>query len=361
MFNRKTLFIVGAGAGHDIGLPVGRKLAEQIASRTAIAVDHGRLTKATADVDLALSFFERGDQKANEYFNAFRLIRNGVLLASSIDDFLNIHDDAPEVVLVGKAAIVRSILYAERHSKLYVDPSNIYNKMDIEIIRDSWFVKFMHVLAPGRKVADVCHVLDDVSFINFNYDRCLEYFLCHSLQLMYGIDAKKASEIVSQAPIFHPYGWVGSLDVVPFGGSDHSRHDYRELAGGIKTYTEQIQEESTVFSIREAIRSAECIVFLGFAYHRQNMNLLFDRHHLPKKTKPVFGTAYGMSDADSGVVADELGNLFPFVDPDEKEHEVDGIFQTIPRSMLPDTDHIHIENKLGCSELFEYYAKSLAG
>ena len=34
MFNRKTLFIIGAGAGFDIGMPVGRQLAEDIARRT---------------------------------------------------------------------------------------------------------------------------------------------------------------------------------------------------------------------------------------------------------------------------------------------------------------------------------------
>jgi hypothetical protein len=90
MFNRKTLFIIGTGAGFDIEVPVGWALAEDIARRTLIKIDSGRLSKATADEDLALNFFERSDPKANEYIKAFQLIRNGVLLANSIDDFLNI-------------------------------------------------------------------------------------------------------------------------------------------------------------------------------------------------------------------------------------------------------------------------------
>jgi hypothetical protein len=65
------------------------------------------------------------------YFEAFKIIRNGVLLCNSIDDFLNIHEGSPAVVTVGKAAIVRTILHAERHSKFYVDPSNIYNRLDL--------------------------------------------------------------------------------------------------------------------------------------------------------------------------------------------------------------------------------------
>lgn len=363
MFNRRTLFIIGAGAGANIGLPVGRKLAEEIAYRTNVIVQHGRLGSATADADLALSFFERTGSKVTEYFNAFQLIRNGVRLANSIDDFLNIHEGSPEVVTVGKASIVRSILYAERHSVLYVDPSNIYNKMDIGKLSDTWLVKFMQVLGPGRNASDVEHVLDDISFINFNYDRCLEYFLDHSLQLLYGIDARKAAAIVNRATIIHPYGWIGSLEKVPFGGRDHSRSDYRELSKSIKTYTEQVEEESTVLSMQKKISEAECIVFLGFAYHRQNMELLFEKHSSPLKTTPVFGTALGMSDADTEVVAEELEKLFPAVDEEADKDEDEDFFGISRRPMirLPDTSHIHIENKLGCSELFDYYAKSLAG
>src|SRR4051812_210092 len=100
MFNRKTLFIIGAGAGYDIGVPVGRQLAEDIANRTRVSLDHGWLGGGTNDQKLALSFFERSDPKVNQYFSAFRLIHNGVLLANSIDDFLNIHEGSAEVVTV---------------------------------------------------------------------------------------------------------------------------------------------------------------------------------------------------------------------------------------------------------------------
>ena len=50
-----------------------------------------------------------------------------------------------------------------------------------------------------------------------------------------------------------------------------------------------------------------------------------------------------------------MAKLFPDIVP--KNEIVDGaVIQYVP-----DTLHIHIENKLGCSELFDYYAKSLAG
>jgi hypothetical protein len=180
--------------------------------------------------------------------------------------------------------------------------------------------------------------------------------------LLYGLPKQQATEIVGRASIIHPYGWVGPLDKVPFGGNQHGRHDYLDLSTRIKTYTEQVEEETTVSKIQKAIREAECIVFLGFAYHKQNMRLLFQHHEMPKKTKPVFATALGMSDADKQEVSDSLEGLFPEVDEDEEEHDP-GPFglqqQRFPRLKM--NEHIHIENKLNCAELFDYYAKSLAG
>lgn len=356
MFNRKTLFIIGAGAGYDIGVPAGRQLAEDIAHRTRVVIDHGRLGRNTHDEELALSFFERADPKANEFYEAFRLIHNGVLLANSIDDFLNIHEATPEVVTVGKSAIVRTILNAERSCKLYVDPSNIHNKLNVSSIRESWFVKFMQVLGPGRKTHEVENVLRDVSFITFNYDRCLEYFLRHALQLLYGIEPQRAADIVSSANIIHPYGSVGQLDQVQFGGETHARMNFRELAKAIKTYTERIEEEAVLHSMQRTIREAQCIVFLGFAYHKQNMALLSPAPR-SRKTKQIYGTAYGMSDSDVSEVVEELGIFFPDEDVSPASHS--GL---APAPLMIDMHaNIRIENKLTCSQLFDYYAKSLAG
>lgn len=365
MFNRKTLFIIGAGAGVDAKMPVGRDLALDIAQRTKVSVPHfgGRLERGTSDPDFALSFFEKGLGKDRAYLDAFELIRKGVLFSSSIDDFLNIHEGTPEVVEVGKAAIIRSILEAEKGSHLYVNPSNANNTLDLTNIHSSWFVKFMQVLGPDRKATDVERVLDEVSFINFNYDRCLEHFFMHALHLLYGIPTQKAIEIVDRASIIHPYGWVAPLAQIPFGGNQHGRLEYRELSTRIKTYTEQVEEESTVFSMQEAIRNAECIVFLGFAFHKQNMRLLFQHHATPKETKPVFATALGMSDADKQVVNDNLEGLFPEIDEEDEEDDDPGLF-SLPRTRLPQlkmNEHIHIENKLNCAQLFDYYGKSLAG
>lgn len=361
MFNRKTLFIVGAGAGADFKLPIGRDLARDIAKRTKLVLDYaGRVGEGSADRELTRSFFvQKRSHSLNEYFQAFNLIRNGILLTNSIDDFLNVHENSSAVVEVGKAAIVRSILYKERHSKLWVDTSNINNQLNVEAIHDSWLVRFMQVLAPGRKVPDVAKVFDDVTFINFNYDRCIEYFLIHALQLMYGVMLENARQIVKSASIIHPYGTVADLATVPFGGDQHHQYDYAGLAKSIKTYNERVEEQDVIDKMHFAIRRAECVVFLGFAYHKQNMKLLFDQLPKPKKTKHIFGTAFGMSEADKSEVVDELERIFPDVDDDDSVPSDSHIHR--PALKRRNTSHIHVDAKLTCAKLFEDYAKSLAG
>jgi hypothetical protein len=113
--------------------------------------------------------------------------------------------------------------------------------------------------------------------------------------------------------IIHPYGTIGELQRptcpggLPFGGGAILTADYVELARGIKTYTEQTAAADLLAKIEAEMQGAECIVFLGFAYHSQNMQLL--RPSKATKHKPVFGTAFMMSDADTEVVSDHLSQL----------------------------------------------------
>jgi hypothetical protein len=58
-------------------------------------------------------------------------------------------------MVLGKAAIIRAILEAEKNSKLFVDQSNFYNKLDFGSIEGTWFLKLMRVLGPGGSPAEV--------------------------------------------------------------------------------------------------------------------------------------------------------------------------------------------------------------
>jgi hypothetical protein len=269
MFNRRTLFVLGAGSSAEVDLPVGKKLAESIGSKMDIRFEFGN--KSICSGDMALYSQMTGQMRYNvqEFQQAAWLIRDGIGLAQSIDDFLDIHRNNANLNLYGKAAIVKAVLEAEHGSKLYFDRnSGTGAAFDPSRLADTWFVKFMHMLSRGIPRENVREIFEGLSFINFNYDRCVEFFLANALQKLHGISEDEAADILTDLQIIHPYGVV---EKVPFGATSAN---YLELAAGIKTYTEQLGEQDVTQGIKNEIQRAECIVFLGFAYHRQNMQIL---------------------------------------------------------------------------------------
>jgi len=105
--------------------------------------------------------------------------------------------------------------------------------------------------------------------------------------------------------------------------------------------------------LQAAIREASCIVFLGFAYHKQNTALL--KPPKSQKTRQVYGTAFQMSDKDVDVVVEELESFFP----DNENNQPVVVPGEIPT--LDAHHNIRIDNKLTCAQLFDHHAKSLAG
>jgi hypothetical protein len=241
------------------------------------------------------------------------------------------------VTKYGKAAIVKAILEAERNSTLY------YNRFedqqfDITKFSDTWFVRFMHILGRNIPVEEVETIFKNVAFIIFNYDRCVEFFLLNALQVLYGITERDAQGCMNSLHIIHPYGTVP--DNIPFG---QTRADYLSLSDRIKTYTEQVGDVSMTEHLVTELEEAEHIIFLGFAFHDQNIALLTPKNQMAA-SKRIYGTAYGMSDSDVEVVGLQIDKWFT------------GSNASIYRSKM-----IRLENKLKCADLFENYARSFSG
>jgi hypothetical protein len=162
---------------------------------------------------------------------------------------------------------------------------------------------------------------------------------------------------LSDLRIIHPYGLVGefagpsSRIGIPFGGHGQTlREDYVALSDRVRTYTEQVSDAALASQIHQEFSNAVCIVFLGFAYHDQNMKLLKPSSSLPHKS--LFGTAFGMSEADKNVVAGQISEFFtPKKIVAQNENSI---------SIIPFASTIKIEN-LTCAKLFDDYAKSLTG
>ncbi len=302
MFESDTLFVVGAGASAEIGLPVGAALLEAIAEKLKISFQGGfRQTSGDPDIAEVIRLYaRRRNENQNLYYQKARMIDGAVPIAPSIDNFLDAHKKDEHLQFCGKLGIVASILEAERKSKLFVDEVNGGHD-DLSRLNGSWYTLFMKILVERVDLDEIESVFDNVSFITFNYDRCIQRFLHVALQKYYGIDSGRAANLISKLEIIHPYGSIGRLpfeggsSVVPYG----ARLDEAaliEAAGRIRTFTEQIEDFEFLEAIRQSVSGAETLVFLGFGFHPQNMELLSGGSMI--NARRAYATSYLCSNGD---------------------------------------------------------------
>jgi hypothetical protein len=96
-----------------------------------------------------------------------------------------------------------------------------------------------------------------------------------------------------------------------------------------------MEDDAALTAIRREVHEAETIVFLGFAFHELNMELLSPEE--PSIVKRFFGTAKGISDTDAPTVDADIRNML------KKFAGGPGI-----------------NNKLKCCALFDEYWRSLS-
>ena len=314
MFRRKTLFVIGAGASCEAGLPSGHTLKGVIAnmlnmSGIKVGDRHVRaaLRRRAAVCGGPLSY--------NYLLAAADAIREGMPLAISIDNLLDAHQGDQAIELCGKVAIAKAVLGAEQNSLLYnPDPGSSF---DIGRLAGTWYVRFAQLLMEDVRSWDISKAIENVSIITFNYDRCVEHFLRQAFMTYYRIESSEAEELVGSIPIKHPYGQVGRLDWqvgeegVGFGRPEAA--DLLRLSQQIRTFTERVEDEAALAGLHDLVEQAETIVFLGFAFHRQNLQLLTLPPKPFQERKRLFGTALGISNSDLSVITSEVGGMFPIM------------------------------------------------
>jgi hypothetical protein len=312
MLSSKTVFIVGAGASKEVGLPIGSELKNIIATKLDMRFNDW---KPIGRGDLTI--FEVLQRKhlpygtLQRYADACRCIRDGIVLSDSIDDFIDAHQHDRAIAACGKLAITRSILEAEKRSKLYYERKNVDDTVNFDAIKDTWYVGFYNLLNHKMKKENLEGFFNNVTVISFNYDRCIQHFLVHAIAANYQIQIDEARHIVEKLIIFYPYGSVGayfgkSNEIVEFGSSVLA--DFDKVVSNIRTYTEQMEDHESLGAIRKAVVEAEVIMFLGTAYHPNNMGLLVgEKDDLTRKT--FYATRKGISSADIPVVHQAVSKL----------------------------------------------------
>ena len=286
----KITFIVGAGASCDFGLPIGADLATQIGQ----TLTRELLNPPGMIIPSAMRSGAPGD-----YGRAARDVAGGMVAARSIDRYLASRSGRPLVNLIGKRAIVDVLSRFERQSPMghQVSTGEWHRKQDaLSETKNSWIAKLFAGLQEGCH-PDFCNnIFQNISFVTFNYDRCIERYLRLAFEHILFQDERRAAELVADIPIIHIYGSLGDLPPasrgVDFGASDNYLDD---MAAGIRTFTEA-QDQKILDAARAQIGASNTLVFLGFGFDELNVRAVLEGacHHEQR----MFATGLGLSQLD---------------------------------------------------------------
>lgn len=351
MTEGNVVFVLGAGASKEFGLPLGTELRAKIKGETDFLREDieqqglvGYRTNPKVTFYDQLASTKQYDK--DELYAAARSINNGIEFSHSIDEFIYKRADNKAVEYYGKALILKFILEGERTSHLFFKHINyskeIFRRSDVQ---ECWLMKLMRVLGEGITKESVNHIFDNVSFIVFNYDRCLEHFLAHALVSAYEIEENEAEEIVNKACILHPYGYLGPLKgndkhaAVPYGNDWSESHT--QYIENIRVYSEDNNEDERISSIKEEISKASSVFFLGFGFHHQNMSLL-----TPITSectfKNAYCTAYNISKPNQDEIIESIKEMACGASPQNK-NESDIVVNIV-------------DGKTGCKDFIDHYS-----
>lgn len=313
MLNVKTVFVLGAGASVEAGLPTGAGLTRQIAQMLAMRWELNRQTAGDYLIPEALIYRARAASEDQTWditreIHAARRIAVAMDEALSIDNYMEAHSNDAAVMTVGKLAIARAISEAERKSKVWL---NVRSGQDFDPgqTKDTWLHSFWQLLHQGVPAIDVERVFSNLTVISFNYDRCLQQRLFFGLRSYYNLDDKQALEALGHLNIQFPYGSLGPYTGPVSFGANYDANQLLNVSNGIKTFSERVDDQACLNAIRVAISNAERIVLLGCAFHPQNMAVMA----APTSVRPrTYATAYGIPPSNIAPIKSQLMALVDF-------------------------------------------------
>ncbi len=290
MIEEPTVFILGAGASTRYNYPTGAGLKEFITSKLFMELLTYFRKRYTLDF-----FKEHWEQRAREFVEAFRDT------TGSIDLFLS---RRPEFTEIGKLAILYSIFHYEEESRF--GPDSDQKKGD-------WYsYLYERMTADARKPGEISLSSNKISFITFNYDRSLEQFLYNRSINSFGEEFRsKILKQLGELPIIHVYGKVANLEweeagiiKLPYNANPNvidfltdpnsNKQNLGELRPHWRGRIFIIDEERSNYQdhidkMKDIIRKAKRIYFLGFGFADENMNLLGFPNVLRKEHR-IYGT-----------------------------------------------------------------------
>lgn len=256
------------------GFPSGRALLLSICSEAAHF--EGTFRKHLLDCGFDHPLIQ-------EFINALNLS-----MQPSVDAFL---EHRPEFIAVGKAATACALIPCEKEKDLHRETPN------------HWYEYLYNRLNPNLNEFR----RNKLTILTFNYDRSLEHFFFLALKNSFRISDDDCANLLQAIPIIHLHGQLGEL---PYFSADGRKYEptvtpevIQRCASSIKIIHEDIESEPQFKRAHDALSEAKKICFLGFGYHRTNVDWLRINDLQDKK---IYGSAYYLLDAER----DEVQSLF---------------------------------------------------
>jgi hypothetical protein len=320
MFRVSTVFVIGAGAGVDVGMPLGDQLSRMIGEKLRITSEGGQQTGGDSLIMEAIRKHAATNKKdAKLYCRVAFSVAGGIAYSRSIDSYLHAHKDNKPLQVCGKLAIARTILEHEKDSALAVQKGREFR--NATKVNNSWLVAFMNSLQDRIVVSESLEdIFKHLTIVNFNYDRCVEHFLFHAMQAWSLKNEQEVAELMKGLNIYHPYGSVGDLpwqsgEGIEFGAEvDEFGRLLLKSSSRIRTFNEEIKDRTKIEEIRNAISVANRVIFLGFHFHQQNMDLIKPAI-APSVTADIpmaYAPAFHRSSSDLRIIETQIVRLRTF-------------------------------------------------
>lgn len=318
--SNRTVFVVGAGASHEFGLPVGSQLQDQISHQTMLKVERGSIQAFSHNANFLDLLPAAAGLQSYTASDKLRLaeksvdISAGVRLAASIDNYLHAQQSDAELVAIGKLAIAKCILEAEQASTLAYKTNGFgfagaRSQGATKEPHNSWLGVLIKVLSAGRDFNAFCKAVSTITFVCFNYDRCIERYFSCATALIYPKLHFDIHTLENSLHIVHPYGSLG--DLLPQQGVNGTFGRSRDpdfilsAAKGIRTFTEGMESDVRK-RIGDAFSEAQNAIFLGYGFISVNDDFLFGGG--PFQMLSVLGTTYGILDERKDAIDKRLSD-----------------------------------------------------
>ena len=271
MITDDTVLILGAGASHPFGFPLGTKLVDDIVEFIQSPYDFHLLA-------LVKEITSTTDDTLNKFLSALNYSGK-----KSIDSFL---ENRVEFMELGKALIACVLCRHEVGTNIFTSRSD-----------SNWYYYLFEKM--GNTQQEIGESFSNLSIITFNYDRSLEYFFYHALKNSFGLDSDECRSMISRLNIIHFYGQLGALkEIEPTGRNFKNKLGKAGLVKcieGINLIRDGQNQQSSDESLDEYLSEAKRIFFLGFGYDGINLKRLRIHKYITPNAPNFSGSAYKLT------------------------------------------------------------------